>query len=89
MGRQARGVLSWVSFLLFPHPSCVGGCGWVEHDARRCGTGSACCWVLRRHPLLGLFFLVAAPGLDRLTHPVEGCGGGCGGLGCGGVLSVA
>jgi len=31
-----------------------------------------------------------ASGLDRLTHPlVGGCGGGCGGLGCGCVLSVA
>ena len=37
----------------------------------------------------GVFLGEAAPGLDRLTHPVEGCGGGCGGLGCGGVLSVA
>jgi hypothetical protein len=49
--------------------------------------GSARCWVLRRHlPVGGLFFLVAAPGLDRLTHPecghfgVGGCGGGCGGF---------
>ena len=49
------------------------------------GTGSARCWVLRRH-LAGwwVFFLVAASGLDRLTHPgvplvgVGGCGGGCG-----------
>ena len=39
---------------------------------------------------------LAAPGLDRLTHPLGGhcgvCGGwggGCGGWGCGGVLSVA
>ena len=41
---------------------------------------------------------LAAPGLDRLTHPwcrrllvggVGGCGGGRGGLGCGCVLSVA
>ena len=42
----------------------------MEHDARSC-TGSARCWVLRRHlPVGGLFFLVAAPGLDRLTHPL-------------------
>ena len=87
MGGQARGMWSWVSFLLFPHPVHVVGCGWVEHDTRSCGTGSARCWVLRRHlPVGGLFFLVAAPGLDRLTHPVGapcwggGCGGGCGGF---------
>ena len=36
MGGQARGMWSWVSFLLFPHPLQVGGCGWVEHDARSC-----------------------------------------------------
>jgi hypothetical protein len=44
-----------------------------------------------------LVFFLAAPGLDRLTHLearafvvwVGGCGGGCGGLGCGCVLSVA
>jgi hypothetical protein len=56
-------------------------------------SGSAHCWVLRRHRLV---FRLAAPGLDRLTHSemravacVGGCGGGCGGLGCGCVLSVA
>ncbi len=47
----------------------------------------------------GLVFFLAAPGLDRLMHPVcvlpccwgwcGGCGGGCIGLGCGCVLSVA
>ena len=46
----------------------------------------------------GLFSWWAIPGLDRLTHPSwsrfcggigVGCGGGCGGWGCGGVLSVA
>ena len=92
MGGQARGEWSWVSFLLFPHPVHVVGCGWVEHDTRSCGTGSARCWVLRRHLLGGGVFLVAMSGLGRLTHPVcccGGCGGGCGGWGCGGVLSVA
>jgi hypothetical protein len=51
------------------------------------GRGSAHCWVLRRHLLVGCSFL-AAPGLDRLTHPmtwvlarVVGCGGGCGWVG--------
>ena len=44
----------------------------MEHNARSC-MGSAHCWVLRRHlPVGGLFFLVAAPGLDRLTHPCVG-----------------
>ncbi len=33
--------------------------------------GSAHCWVLRRHPG-GVFSGVAAPGLDRLTHPDVG-----------------
>ena len=41
----------------------------------------------------GLFSWLAVPGLDRLTHSSPffgvGCGGGCGGWGCGGVLSVA
>jgi hypothetical protein len=40
----------------------------------------------------GWVLSLATPGLDRLTHPdlyVCGCGGGCGGLGCGCVLSVA
>ena len=40
-----------------------------------------------------VFLGVAAPGLDRLTHPEArergGCGGGRIGLGCGCVLSVA
>jgi hypothetical protein len=45
-------------------------------------------------PAVGVVVLgMAAPGLDRLTHRLPcgvcGCGGGCGGLGCGGVLSVA
>jgi hypothetical protein len=31
------------------------------------GRGSAHCWVLRRHLLVGCSFL-AAPGLGRLTH---------------------
>jgi hypothetical protein len=32
MGGQTGGVLSRVSFLLFPRPlNVVGGCGWVEH----------------------------------------------------------
>jgi len=98
MGGRACGVLSWVSFLLFPHPLYVlgGVAGWnitpevIERVSARC-------WVLRRHlPVGGLFFLVAAPGLDRLTHPV---GAPCWGgwvwwwlwwvSGCGGVLSVA
>jgi hypothetical protein len=40
------------------------------------------------------FLGVAVPGPGRLTHScallwVGGCGGGCGGWGCGGVLSVA
>ena len=87
MGGQACGVLPRVFLLVDFHTSGrLWGCGWVEHDARSC-TGSARCWVLRRHlPVGGLFFLVAAPGLDRLTHPVGapcrggGCGGGCGGF---------
>ena len=98
MGGRACGVLSWVSFLLFPRPLYVlgGVAGWnitpevIERVSARC-------WVLRRHlPVGGLFFLVAAPGLDRLTHPV---GAPCWGgwvwwwlwwvSGCGGVLSVA
>jgi hypothetical protein len=97
MGGRACGVLSWVSFLLFPHPLYVVGgvAGWnITPGVERV---SARCWVLRRHlPVGGLFFLVAAPGLDRLTHPV---GAPCWGgwvwwwlwwvSGCGGVLSVA
>jgi hypothetical protein len=64
------------------------GCGWVEHNARVDG--------IEFGTLLGpeetsagwwLFFLVAALGLGRLTHPCVGtvvsggCGGGCGGFG--------
>jgi hypothetical protein len=85
-----------VGFLLVDStPLLVGGvAGWniTPEDFDELGTllgpekTSAGWW---------LFFLVAAPGLDRLTHPWwplvwgGGCGGGCGGWGCGGVLSVA
>ena len=79
------------------HTLCrLGGCGWVEHDARnreRFGTllgpeKTSC-------RLVGCFFWWPLPARDRLTHP-------CGafrclvgvvvvvvGSGCGGVLSVA
>ena len=97
MGGQIPGMLSWVSFLLFPRScACCGGvAGWNITPEIVNGFGT----------LLGpektsagwwLFFLVAAPGLDRLTHPV---GAPCWGgwvwwwlwwvSGCGGVLSVA
>ena len=49
------------------------------------------CWVLRRHLLLQMFFLVHSwPGRPNASIPVdrELCGGG-GWLGCGCVLSVA
>ena len=64
------------------HTLCrLGGVAGWNMNTGSCGTGSARCWVLRRHlPVGGLFFLVAAPGLDRLTHPCVGCGGGCGGF---------
>ena len=32
MGGQTGVMSTWVSFLLFPHPSHVVGCGWVEHE---------------------------------------------------------
>ena len=49
MGGRACGVLSWVSFLLFPHPLYVVGgvAGWnITPGVERV---SARCWVLRRH----------------------------------------
>ena len=65
----------------------------MEHEARASvwwrRAGSARCWVLRRHLLLGGVFLVAAPGLGRLTHPRVGVVVVVVGSGCGGVLSVA
>ena len=65
-------------------PFGVGGvAGWNANVWPGCGAcapfggaGSARCWVLRRHPC-GVF-LVAAPGLGRLTHPVCCRGGGVG-----------
>ena len=57
MGGRACGVLSWVSFLLFPHPLYVlgGVAGWnITPEVERV---SARCWVLRRHlPVGGCFF---------------------------------
>ena len=101
-GWPARSPLfwGWWSVLLFLDSTlarlfsggCVGVAGWNVSLIRGCslvvvvGEGSARCWVLRRH--LVVFFLVA-PGLDRLMPCVGWGGGGCGGLGCGCVLSVA
>jgi hypothetical protein len=80
-----------VGFLLVdstPFAVVVGGvAGWnimpVAREAWE--TGSARCWVLRRHLAGGgVFFLVAASGPGCLTHPlcpwcgVGGCGGGVG-----------
>jgi hypothetical protein len=90
-----------VGFLLVdstPFAVVVGGvAGWnimpVAREAWE--TGSARCWVLRRHLAGGgVFFLVAASGPGCLTHPLCPWCGWVGvvvvwGSGCGGVLSVA
>jgi hypothetical protein len=95
MGGQAHGSVSWVFLLVDSTPCAVwwGVAGWNTDQILHmcwCETGSACCWVLRRHPCGGFLggLLLAWP---SNAPPVlwGGCGGGCGGLGCGGVLSVA
>jgi len=64
MGGRACGVLSWVSFLLFPHPLyVVGGGAWGEHEARSHRWVSAHCWVLRRH--LAGWWVVFSGGRSR------------------------
>jgi hypothetical protein len=102
MGRQARDMSLRVSFLLFPHPAQLAGCGWVEHNSRiafRVVNGFGTLLGPEETPcrLVGVF-LVPLPALDRLTHPVaRACvARACvwvwwwlWGLGCGGVLSVA
>jgi hypothetical protein len=80
--------------MLVERASARRGYGWVEHEpnAVQMNMRLAHCWVLRRH-LVGVSLGMAAPGLDRLTHPEAcergGCGGGRFWLGCGCVLSVA
>ncbi|HVI78315.1 MAG TPA: hypothetical protein VM715_09135, partial [Candidatus Acidoferrum sp.] len=71
----------------------VGVAGWNAMVLVRNGDGSARCWVLRRH-LWGFAPWCVLGGRSwsgRLTlrAGVVVRGGGGGGLGCGGVLSVA
>jgi hypothetical protein len=79
---------------------CVGGgCGWVEHETivlnMAWGGSSARCWVLRRHLLLWVFFLVLLLAWPSNASAGLPFGGGLVGvvvvvgLGCGCVLSVA
>jgi hypothetical protein len=91
-------MLSWVSFLLFPHPwYVVGGvAGWNITPEIVNGFGTLLGPEKTSCRLVGCFFWWPLPARDRLTHP-------CGafrclwvgvvvvvvGSGCGGVLSVA
>jgi hypothetical protein len=66
----------WFSFSLIPCLRLLG-CGWVEHNDRFMVVGTS---VLGFGTLLGpektplVVFFLAAPGLDRLTHPdVRAC----------------
>jgi len=79
---------------------CWWGCGWVDHETRDFLCPGFGVWGFgmllgpeETPGLVGLFSLVAVLGSGRLTHLFSrcwwGCGGGCGGWGCGGVLSVA
>jgi hypothetical protein len=99
MGGQTPGMLSWVSFLLFPHllVCCGGVAGWNITPEIVNGFGTLLGPEKTSCRLVGCFFWWPLPARDRLTHP---CGGRLRGVcvgvvvvvwgsGCGGVLSVA
>jgi hypothetical protein len=68
------------SHLFFVHVCCVVGVWLGGTYGQRC---SACCWVLRRHPVGVVFFGGRSrPGPSNappyFSVVVGGCGGGCG-----------
>ena len=84
MGGRAHGSVSWVSFLLIPHPAQVGGVWLGGTQVQR----FFFLWESKFGMLLGpektsgcwwMFLWPAVLGPDRLTHSLcGGCGGGCG-----------
>ena len=74
MGGQIPGMLSWVSFLLFPRSCacCEGVAGWNITPEVMMSFGTLLGPEKTSCRLVGCFFWWPLPARDRLTHP---CGG--------------